>query len=234
MIRIAICDDMQIFIDEAATCCAEYFKNRDIEYMADKYLDGRSLLESEEYYDIILLDVEMPDINGVEVKRYIEEQRKGTRIVFVSGYPETMADAFGDNVSGFLVKPLKADKFNKKMDEVLAKITKDNEFIKCDVGEEAIKIFVKDILYIEADGRYTSVHKTDGEIKKFLPISISDYETKGFSELMRCHKSFIVNLEYVRAVSGEVKLKNGETVALGRKFKESAKEELDKYILRRR
>ncbi len=232
MLKIAICDDERVFLDETAKYCERYFNDKNIEYEMVKYSEGRKLLAADAY-DVVLLDVEMHDMNGIEVKSYIERQRSNTRIVFVSSYPEAMPDAFGDNVSGFLVKPLVYEKLCGKLDEVLSKIMLGNRFIMCNTGEECVKVYVKDILYIEAKGRYTEIHKVDGDRLRLVSKSIGDYEKEGYEELVRCHKSYIVNLEYVRSVKGEVKLENGVEIPLGRTLKENMKAEFDRYILRR-
>ena len=232
MIKIALCDDEEIFLEETAKYCEQYFTDKGIEYEITKYSEGRKLLAAEEY-DIVLLDVEMPEMNGIEIKRYIEGQRGGTRIVFISSYPEAMPDAFGDNVSGFLVKPVAYEKLCRKLDEVLAKIKRDNRFIMCDTGEEQVKVFTKDIMYIEARGRYTEIHKADGNAMKLVSRSIGDYEKEDCEDLVRCHKSYIVNLEYVRSVKSEVRFKNGVELPLGRTAKDSVRAEFERYILRR-
>lgn len=232
MIKIALCDDEEIFLNETAKYCEQYFTDKGIEYEITKYSEGRKLLAADEY-DIVLLDVEMPDMNGIEVKRYIEGQRSSTRIVFISSYPEAMPDAFGDNVSGFLVKPVVYTKLCEKLDEVLSKIKLDSRFIMCDTGEECVKAFVKDILYIEAKGRYTEIHKVNGDSIRLVSKSIGDYEKEGYEELVRCHKSYIINLEYVRSVKSEVRLKNGVELPLGRTVKDIVRAEFERYILRR-
>lgn len=231
MIKIAICDDETIFLEEVHECCKRYFDKKDIECIISVYSEGNELLNADAY-DIVLLDVEMPGVNGIDIKNYIEKQRQSTRIVFISGYPEAMSDAFGDNVSGFLVKPLDEIKFEKKMDEVLDKIMRDNRFILCDTGEENIKVYIKDILYIKAEGRYSQIYK-NGTGSLFVTKSISEYENEAGNELVRCHKSFIVNLEYVKAVKGAVKLKDGTEIPIGRTLKNKVKEKYDRYILRR-
>lgn len=231
MLKIAICDDETIFLEEAFECCKRYFDKKDIECEISVYSEGNELLNSDAY-DIVLLDVEMPDINGIDIKNYIEKQRQNTRIVFISGYPEAMPDAFGDNVSGFLVKPLDKAKFEKKMDEVLDKIMRDNRFILCDTGEETARVYIKDILFIKAEGRYSRIYKSNEE-SFLVSKSIGEYENEAGDGLARCHKSFIVNFEYVKAVKAIVKMKNGTEIPIGRTLKDKVKEKYDRYILRR-
>ena len=231
MLKIAICDDEKVFLEEAYECCKRYFNKKDIECEISVYSEGNELLNADAY-DIVLLDVEMPNVNGIDIKNYIEKQRQNTRIVFISGYPEAMPDAFGDNVSGFLVKPLDEAKFEKKMDEVLDKIMRDNRFILCDTGEENIKVYINDIAYIKAEGRYSRIFKNNGT-DLLVTKSISEYEKEVCDELVRCHKSIVVNLEYVKAVKTAVKLKNGTEIPIGRTLKDSVKEKYDRYILRR-
>ena len=231
MLKIAICDDEKVFLEEAFECCSRYFDKKDIECEISVYSEGNELLNADAY-DIVLLDVEMPNVNGIDIKNYIEKQRQNTRIVFISGYPEAMPDAFGDNVSGFLVKPLDEAKFEKKMDEVLDKIMRDNRFILCDTGEENIKVYINDIAYIKAEGRYSRIYKNNEE-SFLVSKSISEYEDEACDGLVRCHKSIVVNLEHVKGVKAIVKMKNGTEIPIGRTLKDKVKEKYDRYILRR-
>ncbi len=233
MVKIALCDDEEIFLDKMAGYCERYFTDKEIEYEVTEYPDGSELLAAEEEYDIVFLDVEMPGMNGIEIKKYMEGRQSGARIVFISGYPEAMPDAFGDNVSGFLVKPVPYEKLCRKLDELLVKINRDRCFIMCSSGGEQVKIFVKDIMYIEAEGRYTKVHMACNGVIKLVSKSISDYEKENCEDLVRCHKSYIVNLSYVRKVKTEVKLKNGVELPLGRTARDSVRDEFERYILYR-
>ena len=73
MIRIALCDDEEIFLDETAKYCEQYFTDKGIEYEITKYSEGRKLLAAETY-DIVLLDVEMPGISGIFAGNELKKQ----------------------------------------------------------------------------------------------------------------------------------------------------------------
>lgn len=229
MLKIVICDDETFFLEDTLKCCRRYFEKKGIDYDISIFSDGNELINSGQY-DIALLDVEMPKMSGIDIKKYLEKQRYNTRIIFISGYPETMPEAFGDRVSGFLVKPVNEVDFEKKMDEVLQKILYDNRLIVCDTEAGNKTFYVNEILYVRAEGRYSRIYKEDGSTV-LVSRSISEYEKEAGEELARCHKSFVVNLEYVKAVKAIVKMKDGTEIPIGRTLKDKVKEKYDRYIL---
>ena len=228
MIKIALCDDEEIFLEETAKYCEQYFTDKGIEYEITKYSEGRKLLAAEEY-DIVLLDVEMPEMNGIEIKRYIEGQRGGTRIVFISSYPENMPEAFGENVMGFLIKPLEYAEFAIKMNKILMMVMNDNRVIMYETFKDARRIRLKDIMYIKAEGKYSRIFISDDSDILVLK-ALNECEAELGKSFVRCHKSYIVNLSHVRLLKKEIILTNGKELPIGRSVSDVVKEAYDRYI----
>ena len=126
MLKIAICDDEAIYRENTEKVCNDYFQG-DGKAFGDEvamftFSSGKELMDSSEEYDVLFLDVEMPDSDGICVKECFEKNRKKTRIIFLTSHEERAFEAFGKNVMYFLRKPLKAQEFKKAMDKVMTDI----------------------------------------------------------------------------------------------------------------
>lgn len=128
--------------------------------------------------DILLLDVEMEEMDGLAVKELLGKGQVHPRILFISGHPEAMADAFGKDVYGFLRKPIEYDKFAEKMQKMVAEIEKENRciFLAGSIQSKAVR--ESDIVYIEAQKKYVNLYMS-GEGSLFCmdfvvaPVSVA-------------------------------------------------------------
>lgn len=104
--RIAICDDHDVTREALKGFCRDFFAGKKLrEIEIEEYASGEQYLAAEEA-DILLLDIEMGQMNGIEVKERLQRQQAEARILFVTSYDEFMEEAYGRNVFGFLKKPL--------------------------------------------------------------------------------------------------------------------------------
>lgn len=122
MVKIAICDDEAIYRENTEKECRLYFQEKSQEITIDFFSSGNELLETENIYDILFLDIEMPDSDGISIKENFEKRRKNTRIIFLTSHTERVLEAFGKNVLFFLRKPLNRQEFIKAMDKVMRDI----------------------------------------------------------------------------------------------------------------
>lgn len=89
MIKIAICDDEAIYRENTEKECKKYFQEKSEEILIDFFMSGKELLETERGYDILFLDIEMPDSDGIRVKEFFENNKKETRIIFLTSITVT-------------------------------------------------------------------------------------------------------------------------------------------------
>lgn len=234
MIKIAICDDEAVFRKEIRECCVEYCKNEQLECDIEEYAAGRALIKDKISPDILFLDVQMPEADGIEVKEHLKNIKSDTKILFISSYPESMRAAFGGNVFGFLEKPFKYKEFAEKMGEMLEALEVDLRFIICkpDSGEK--KVYLREIVYIEAYGKYSKVHVRGGDNYILEEKSISKYEDELGEDFVRCHRSYIVNLLHVLSVKDKkIRLTKGKELPIGRSYEPGTKERYGEYTMRR-
>ena len=170
--------------------------------------------------DILLLDVEMPGMNGVELAKKLRAQAETAQIVFITGYPDFIAEGYEVEALHYLVKPVTPEKLFEVLDRAAVKIEQSERkiLVPFDGGEIALPL--REIRYIEARRQYSLIRAAAGEYRLKVPISELEKRLDGY--FMRVQRSFIVNLrEVLRINRTEVILRSGEAVPISRGMAET-------------
>lgn len=226
MIRIAICDDMQIMRAEVKKQLMEYGKERKLEYLIYEYDNGTKLLADDKQYDLVFMDYEFKNDqknDGLTIARKLREKQKNTTIIFLSSYPNIVFDSFSVGTFRFLVKPIEADKFTKAMDAYLETLEKESVLI-IKVDGVNRNLHTNEVMYVEGAGKYCIIHLASDKEKEIecheTLASIEERMPKEF--FYRCHKSYLVGFPYVESYNHtSVILNSGEEIFISRtKYKE--------------
>lgn len=191
----------------------------------EKPLEALAFLRNNKI-DILLSDIEMPQLNGLQ---FIEALETKPLIIFITAYREFAIDGFESGIVDYLVKPVGYDRFIKailRAQDILNSKTGvtnvdgfdiDRFFIKSD--NKLVKIFFKDIIYIEALKDYLRIHISDKE-RYITHSTMKAMEEKLPTFFFRIQRSFIINTKHVKSIYGNtVQLSIGEplTISLGNK-----------------
>jgi DNA-binding LytR/AlgR family response regulator len=170
--------------------------------------DALDFINGKNKIDLIFLDIEMPQMSGLE---FIRAQNHKAQIVLVSGHSGYAAEAFDYNVTDFLTKPLQFERFLKavqKVKEIQENFRTSNRVnrtgdLYLKQGSRLVHINERDILYVEALADYVTVHCDSGE--KFTILStMKSIEHKLSSEdFIRIHRSYIIRLEKIKAIEDD-------------------------------
>lgn len=219
MIYIAICDDDGECRKNLERFCEKFFAGRE-ETTLVSFASGEDFLKDVERriesFDLVLLDIEMNGISGLQVKRYLEKTQD-IQILFVTGYDSYMPQAFGYRVFGFLKKPVQYGEFEGKMRELLQILEPKRRFVVAVSSTGKRKIFLRDINWIEAKGKYVIFSLKRGEKAERL---LTEYRSYGYwkEKLQDCdfreiRKGCLANFENVTAVeAGTVIFQSGESM----------------------
>ena len=166
-------------------------------------------------YDILLLDVEMGKLNGIELARQIRLQNSCVQIVFITGYPDFIAEGYEVCALHYLMKPIKPEKFKEVLSRGAVLSQKERPFLLISSERETVRIFFDDIYYAESQGHYMLVHTIQTQYRVRMTVSgLLEKLDKGF---YRCSRSFIVSLRHIcRITLKEVFLDNQVSLPLGR------------------
>lgn len=235
MLKIAICDDEAVYRESTEKECLEYFQTKKKEIRTEKvsictFSSGKEIIESGEEYDILLLDVEMPENDGICVKEYLEKTKKRTRVIFLTSHAERVLEAFGKNVLCFLRKPLDKADFRNAMNKAVADIG--GEVLEIEENGETFLIPVNEIRYVEARDKYTIVFMEDKNLtfRKTMKFWENELPEQDFC---RIQKSYLVNWEFFVKEKEEVVLEKNKRVKISRKNKDEIMERYKGYLRRR-
>ncbi len=185
---------------------------------------------NEQDVDIMFLDIEMPDLTGIEFLKTLD---KPPYTIFTTAYSEYALKGYELNIVDYLLKPIRFDRFFKAVSKVLA-LLKEHEpqvsapkdepthddyvFVKSDY--KAVKILYRDILYVESMQKYVRFHlKEKKPVISLLSISalIALLPSRQF---YRCQKSYIINLDEIESIEGnQLVLFNGKKVPVSKNLK---------------
>ncbi|HTB53293.1 MAG TPA: LytTR family DNA-binding domain-containing protein [Ferruginibacter sp.] len=202
---------------------------------AENPLKAMSLL-NDNTIDIIFLDINMPKINGIE---FLKNSKINANIIMTTAYTEHAVEAYGLDVLDYLVKPIAFERFLKACNKAKetgrpTKITpqiNDHFFIKCDNQIE--KIFFNDLIYAEAMLNYVMLYTNSK--KMMVYITIKSLEEQLPAEVfIKVHKSFIVNMNKVDSIEGNILNIGNEKITISQNLREKVIKEIvkDKMIKR--
>lgn len=236
MIKIAICDDESLMARELAGHLAEYMKEKSITaYDLSSFSDGRALLDAIDRFDVIFLDIQMEQPDGMETARLLRRRGDHSLLVFVTVLKELVFDAFQVEAYDYLLKPLDSARFNGTMDRVLCALERRTaEGIVIQRGTGCEVVLLSDIVYCEVLGRKIYLHKQDGTVSDYYH-KLEDLERQVDGRFFKCHRSFLVNLDYVRGCQeGQVLLSQGERVPVSRLRERELTQALLRHMRERR
>ncbi len=237
-VRLVICDDDELYIQQIRQIVETYFQDHEKAYECMSYGSGEDLLRdcisgTLGRVDLLLLDIEMGDIDGITIKNRLGKQGNVKNILFVTNHAEVMQEAFGINVVGFLNKPVKQAELGKWLQKVSDGLEKETQ-IHYKNGRREEVIYAEDVQYIQGNGEYTILYTEDVEKGQLVTQSMKVWEQGlAHTSIVRIHKSYFVNLLHVKEIRvTEVILDELKTpLPLGRKYKNRVREQYQKFLL---
>lgn len=240
LIRIAYCDDEKANGDKIKKFIEQISMqiNQDIEM--DFYLYGSILLEKikkePDYYDMVLLDMEMPEINGIELAERIREIASGDVIItFLTSYPKYMHQSFGVQAFQYLLKPISYEELKKEIVRTLDFINNDEQSILVtdnDTGFETL-LRLKNIVAIEKQKGNAVMEVTMHKKSIFARGNISDYESMLVNNnFIRVSRNCMINMRHVHGFfDRDIVMINGKKVEMSRRKVTEVKERVTRFLV---
>lgn len=232
---VAICDDDPLFRSELKKILVNYKQEKRLAIDIYEFDNGKKLLDSTDYFDIVFIDYQMPGIDGLETAKLLRTRKFICSIIFITSYPQFILDSFEVEPFRFIIKPEIEEKVKSALDSYIKQKKLLNPIIIFDEGVQ-YTICTEDIIYLEATGKKCIIRtndrtyrssKTLSQIEKVLPYHC----------FYRIHKSFIINMYCISEIQNkEVKLVNGEKAVISRplltKFKNAYANFVEIFYLR--
>ncbi len=224
MLRIAICDDNIADLSNMVSIINSYKALKSdahiIEYTAfNSALDLISALESGQQYDLLLLDILMPFLTGMEAAKEIRQFNQDIKIIFSTSSSEFAVDSYSVGAYYYVLKPIVKDNLFIILDKVLAEIESKVDISFLIKGKTGLtRVYINKLEFAEVIGRTIIYHLTDGSVLEAIG-SMSGLEKKLLPNpcFIKPHRSYIVNMEHIDTLSQkEIKMRSLSSVLIAK------------------
>ena len=234
MIKFAICDDEPSMVQEISSHLADYMRENQITaYSVNSFSNGLELLESGGF-DLIFLDIQMEQPDGMETARRLRERGEHSLLVFITVLKDYVLDAFEVEAYDYLLKPLDVPHFKRTMDRALKRLERRvAKSVMVQRGTGCEVVMLADIVYCEVLGRKIHIHKNNGTVIDYYD-RLENLECRVDGRFFKCHRSYLVNLDYVRGCrAGQVVLPGEEKIPVSRLRERELTQALLRYMRER-
>lgn len=226
--KMAICDDQVIDRKYIQTLVEQWAKEESYAVQIESFSSGEAFLFAYESkkYDLLLLDIEMEQMDGVTLAKKIRQKNDGIPIIFISGYSDYLAEGYDVAALHYLLKPIKEEKLFEVLNRGIEQVEKAEQLMVVESGGITHSILLKSLRYVEVQSNYVTLH---GEESYRMKKSLKEIEEELNENFYRIHRSYIVQLFWIqKATRKEVILKDGTNLPLAR----GKYEELNQQMIR--
>jgi two-component system response regulator LytT len=215
--NIFLCDDQAEFMHEFANDLEGYFRTRKMPFQLFLFTAGTELLSSSVVPDLIFLDIKIGEESGLETARKIRETNSRTKLVFLTAYEQYVFQSFDVDASHYLIKPVSRQKLDTVLDHIIRQLNPLKEppiIVKS--GQRTICISCSDLLYIEVNNKTVTLHNKNDTTEFYGKLEAIEKNLP--ARFYRCHRSYIVNMDYVvRFDRMDLHLANGESIPVSKR-----------------
>lgn len=236
-----IIDDEERCINVLKQYSAQFGQLTEIKTYSNPLLALKEISEMEGMVDLIFMDVEMPEMGGVELSKKI--RNKTHKLIFTTAYSKYAFDAYELRVEAYLLKPFSYTKFADEISRVFplpgTEESNENDYILVKNTEEnntVVRMDFKDIFAFESFGNYVKVHSSvmSTPVKIYLTLkgALEILHQKKVHQYIQVHRSFIISTEHIQGIKGKIiSMPNGMKVSSGDYYRANFKAMLDSELI---
>jgi DNA-binding LytR/AlgR family response regulator len=227
--RVALCEDEEIFAAAHEEACREILFRLNIEHELTTFRSGEDFFDAFAQYYLIVRDIMMDGMNGIQLARKIRERDKSVCIIFLTSSRDFALEGYDVNAFHYLLKPLDVSAFEQLVKTAYNEKFQDN-FIVIKIGGQHLRIFANDIICMETKGRRVEITLADSVV--YYSGKLSDLLLELPSDrFVKCHQAFAVNVKNIRELGRQDAIAiNGKKIPVSRTFMASTKKVFVKYI----
>lgn len=182
-----------------------------------------------EKIDLIFLDINMPDINGMQLLQTLSPR---PLIIFTTAYSQYAVESYELNAVDYLLKPATFERFLMAINKAVAALASKNTSamnegaaVLIKSGPQTYRVKVSEILYLEKNGNYITVHLKDGNI--LIRENMADiFDLLPAADFIRVHKSYVVGIRHISMIEVHQLIVNGEKIPIGSTYRDSLRDRL--------
>lgn len=216
--RIAICDDERSQAEELRALVLAWGKDTGADCAVEIFASAESFLFAREgggVFDILLLDVEMSGMSGLELARRLRADGDHAQLAFITSHFEFVAEGYEVEALNYLVKPVTREKLFAVLSRAAERLAVEPPYVLAASDGETVKLYESEILYVESFLHELVIHAKGREYRVREPISA--FEERLSADFFRVHRSYLVNLKAVRRIGRtSVALEGGAEVPVAR------------------
>ena len=215
--KTAVCDDSAADRQYLSDLVRQWARSAGHTVTIAEFPSAESFLfhyAEEKDYDILLLDIEMGNMDGITMARRLRRENDTVQFVFITGYSDYIAEGYEVDALHYLMKPTGRDKLFSVLDRAAEKLKKNEKVLTLETGGETIRIPVYQIRYADVQGNYVTIHASvDVTVKMTLRELASELDDRFY----RAGRSLIINLTRIsRVTKTEIRLSDGTALPLPR------------------
>ncbi|MBR5428110.1 MAG: response regulator transcription factor [Clostridia bacterium] len=217
-LEISVCDDEKAEREYLASLISRWAETAGHTVTVKDYSSAEQFLfENGEDVasDILLLDIQMKQIDGVQLARAVRSRNKTVQIVFITGFDEYVSLGYDVDALHYLMKPVGYEKLAEVLNRAAERVGKKERQLLLQTADGLRRLAVGDVVYAEAVGHTLIVHLNGGTVA--LSRTLASFKEDAGEGFVSPHRSFLVNLSHISRISKkELGLDNGETVPVAR------------------
>lgn len=212
--RIAICDDRQEDREYVRQLTARWAQQRGNQVEMTEFCSAEQFLFScpQPDFDLLLLDIEMGEMDGVSLAKQVRRTNELMQIVFITGYSDYITEGYEVAALHYLMKPVKEEKLFVVLDRAVERLHKNTKVLTLETAEEMVRVPLYQVSALEVQRNYVTVHaRQDYTVKKSLSELMEQLDERFF----RVGRSAVVNLNDIsRVTRSDIYLTDGRSIPL--------------------
>lgn len=231
--RIAIAEDERASAEQLHSDLKRFAQENGQELHVETYPNGAELVDHYRgNWDLILLDVDMPIMDGIEAARIIRQWDPGVLIMFITNLAQYAIKGYEVSAFDYVLKPIGYYALSMKISAAQRLLRRSGEqSLMLSREGDMVRVPLSHLYYIEAFGHQLSYHTLDGDIVMTTARTLTALEEELRSQgFVRCHKGFLINLHYVDMVRTNTVLVAGMELPVGRSRRKALMEALLDFV----
>ncbi|MCM1538161.1 MAG: LytTR family DNA-binding domain-containing protein [bacterium] len=219
--KIAVCDDEREIREEIGQKIRRFLPDAEV----CLYGSAEELLGEKSMPELLFLDIKMSGMNGMELAEKLRSRNRDVTIIFLTALEEYVYRAFDVGAFHYLLKPVDPVRFYEVLERAVRECRRNKAGAPARGAEEESltirskarteKVYLSEIVYLEVFNRKVTLHKMQEQMEFYGRLK--EFEERLDADFVRCHRSYVVNLRYVRRYNGtEVVLENGDSVLMAK------------------